>query len=158
MKKLLRYLLGGKRKPPPQPKRVEPAHELALKAVARRRSGKANGEVILEAPLIAESPAVAQQRTSSGDAAREGSPSVALQLRARSERRKERKLRRRGRAALQNLDAEYNGKVAHALADIGMFARELRTPRVRHHLAEIGMYTRRPVDHRKQIASAGDRE
>ncbi|TAJ92134.1 MAG: hypothetical protein EPO41_14595 [Reyranella sp.] len=93
MKKILRYLMGDKGSPPSVQKRFVPAHELALKAVVRRRGENGSGDSETQAtsalPAVAEQPVtVAKETTGSGHGA---TPLP----RPRAERRGERKQRRR---------------------------------------------------------------
>ena len=69
MKKLLRLLVGAKRVPQPQ-ERSAPAHELALKAVARRLLKQANDESVAEISVAAaELPVVIEKSVSAVEGA-----------------------------------------------------------------------------------------
>ena len=128
MKNLLRYLIGGKRMPPSETRFV-PAHELALKAVARRLAKQANDEPVAKVSTTAELPVVAEQAGSARDGSvgrgGRGMPSP----QPREARRKQRR------------QSRLKQDVAEAGADAA--ARERRRPR--HQLADIAMYTRRRV-------------
>ena len=98
MKKILRYLLGNKGSSPSLQKRSVPAHELALKAVLRRRSGEsekgeAQERVTGELPVAAEQPVPVDQQASGPSVGETPQlPSKKQQHAERTQRRQEQSL------------------------------------------------------------------
>lgn len=144
MKKLLRYLIGGRAKAaPPLQTRIEPAHELAMKAVVRRRSESAKIEARGDASGGGRSPVVSRQVAPIGEGVIRRSGGEAAVSPPREERR----------ATTATLPSRVSpvvvsGKARHQLADLAMYSRlpakpapapqPKAKPRITHRLADIG--------------------
>lgn len=140
MKKLLRYLIGGKvTAPPPTQTRIEPAHELAMKAVVRRRSESAKIEARGDASGVSSSPVVSKQSAAAGQAViRRNSGEVSFSPLGGG------LWKHAGTtASFARVSPEGAGhKATHKLADLAMYTRGPAKPgprpRTRHQLADIG--------------------
>lgn len=142
MKKLLRYLIGGKvTAPPPIQTRVEPAHELAMKAVVRRRKENARIEAKGSASGVSSSPVVSEQAAPARQAViRRNGEEVPFSPPREA-------LRKQADTTANSARVSPEGAIhrtTHQLADLAMYTREPRkpgpepTPRTRHQLADIG--------------------
>ena len=94
MRKILRYLMGSKEASPSTERRFASAHELAIKAVLRRRGdderkGETDGTTTVELPVVAERLLSPDQQATGVDT------SGGVVLRSKTERRAERRQRRR---------------------------------------------------------------
>lgn len=124
MKKLLRYLIGGKvTAPPPIQTRIEPAHELAMKAVVRRRKENARIEAKGGASGVSCSPVVSVQAAPAGQAV----------------------IRRNGEEVAFSPPREALRKLADATANSARISPEGAIHRATHQLADLAMYTRAPA-------------
>lgn len=142
MKRLLRFLIGGKGKAPlPNQARIEPAHELAMKAVVRRRGA------------VARSEARAASSGNSGSSVVSGEVTLAVEdvIRRKDQETPFSPLggaeREQGGARVApSLVSPGRGarKAMHQLADIAMYGRVMAKPRpkpkarLKHQLADIG--------------------
>lgn len=127
MKKILRYLMGSKGASPSPEQRLVSAHELALKAVLRRRSGeKEKGDSEVPPPL--ELPATAEQRVSATRTATGPDGGEAPPPRSKRERRAERKQRRRHGSRVVEQASEAGEQKAPPAGE----APPLRTRKQRH--------------------------
>lgn len=143
MKKLLRYLIGGKvTAPPPIQARIEPAHQLAMKAVVRRRSENVKNEAKGDTSRGSGSPVGLRQMAPAEEGViRRNGGEAAL-----SPPQEERRVTMASPARVNSIGVAR--KARHQLADIAMYSRVVAKPapapapkpkpRVRHRLADIG--------------------